>query len=177
MRQQHGLHDLARHNVWATRQLLTFCQGLDPATLETTAPGTYGSIIGTLNHIITAETSYLYRMTGAWSSLPWSRDEQVDLQTLGERAEILATVLEEFLAGDWDSERLGEARGGDGTIFAIPAGIFLTQLLHHANEHRAQIGTMLGVLGLDPPDVSAWGYARATGRSTIKSSPADSAPR
>jgi hypothetical protein len=73
--------------------------------------------------------------------------------------------LQRFLAGDWDDERLDE-RLGDAEVFAVRAGVFLAQALHHANEHRAHVCTILGALGYQPPDVSAWGYALATGRMT-----------
>ena len=59
-------------------------------------------------------------------------------------------------------------RGDDDTVFSVPAGIFITQALHHANEHRAHICTILGARGLEAPDVSGWGYAVATGRMTPK---------
>jgi uncharacterized damage-inducible protein DinB len=172
----HGLHDLAGHNAWATAQVLAFCRGLDGPTLDATVPGTYGTFIETLRHLIDAEASYLYRLTGAWPAHPWRGDDTdaVGLDVLAERAAVLATILERFLAGDWDSERLGEARGDQGEVFAVGAGVFLTQALHHANEHRAHVCTILGALGYEPPDVSAWGYARATGRSTLKSRPSAS---
>ncbi|MGH2559875.1 MAG: DinB family protein [Thermomicrobiales bacterium] len=170
---EHGLHDLARHNAWATAQLLTFCRGLDEPTLEATAPGTFGTIIETLRHIVDSEMSYLFRLTGAWPERPWPFDEPVGLDVLTERAALLETTLERFLAGDWDSERLGEARGDEGEVFAVRAGIFLTQALHHANEHRAHVCTILGALGHEPPSVSAWGYALATGRMTLKTIPID----
>src|SRR5687768_545812 len=60
----HGLHDLAGHNAWATAQVLAFCRGLDGPTLDATVPGTYGTIIETLRHLIDAEASYLFRLTG-----------------------------------------------------------------------------------------------------------------
>src|SRR5918997_4960861 len=169
----HGLHDLARHNAWATAQTLAFCQGLDEPTLHATVPGTYGTIIATLRHIIDAEASYLYRLTGAWPAHPWRGDDAVGLAVLAERAAVLATTWEHFLAGDVDSERLGEARGDRNEVFAVPAGVFITQALHHANEHRAHICTILGALGHEPPDVSAWGYADATGRSWLKATPVE----
>lgn len=164
----HELHDLARHNAWATEQLLAFCQGLDAPTLHATAPGTYGTIAETLRHVINSETSYLFRLTGAWPEYPWPRDEAVGLEVLAERAATLADVWERFLAGDVDSEQLGEARGDQHEVFAVRAGVFITQAFHHANEHRAQICTILGARGVEPPDVSAWGYALATGRMTPK---------
>ena len=50
----------------------------------------------------------------------------------------------------------------------MPAGVFVTQAFYHASEHRAQICTILGALGHEAPDVSAWGYAEATGRMRLK---------
>ncbi len=169
----HALHDLAGHNAWATAQTLEFCRGLAQETLDATVPGTYGTIIETLRHIIDAEASYLYRLTGAWSAHPWRGDDAVGLAVLAERAAVLATTWEHFLAGDVDSERLGEARGDRNEVFAVPAGVFITQALHHANEHRAQICTILGALGVEPPDVSAWEYALTHGRMTLKPVPID----
>lgn len=169
----HELHDLARHNAWATAQLLEFCQGLDEPMLNSTVPGTYGTIIETLRHMIDSEASYLFRVTGAWSTYPWQKNEAVGLGVLAERAALLAFTWEQFLADDVDSERLGESRSDKGEVFATPAGVFITQALHHANEHRAQVCTILGAKGYEPPDVSAWGYALATGRSKLKTMPVD----
>ena len=73
------------------------------------------------------------------------------------------------LSEPWDSDALGEARGDDGKVFAVPAGVFLTQIFHHANEHRAHICTTLGALGHDVPDVSRAGAtAKAAERSWVK---------
>jgi uncharacterized damage-inducible protein DinB len=164
---EHGLHDLTRHNAWATAQLLAFCQELDETTLAMTVPGTFGTILETLQHLVDSEGSYVRRLTAAWPDHPWKGDYAVGLDVLTERAALLGTTLEKFLAGGWDSERLGEAYGDEGAVFAVRAGIFLTQILHHANEHRAHVCTILGALGYEPPDVSAWGYALATERMTL----------
>lgn len=167
----HALHDLARHNAWATEQTLAFCRGLDEGTLNATVPGTFGTIIDTLRHIINSEAGYLFRATGAWDEYPWDRDEAVGLDELSERAGVVARTWEEYLAGEVDTERLGEARGDEGEVYSVPGGVFITQALHHANEHRAHICTILGALGHEPPDVSGWGYAEATGRMRLKDGP------
>ena len=109
--------------------------------------------------------SYLLRLTGAWSERPWIAGEPAGIDVPAERAVELARVLNTFLAGDWDEERLREARGSHGE-YSVPAGVFLTQAIHHANEHRAHVCTIIGELGCESPDVSAWGYALATGRMT-----------
>jgi uncharacterized damage-inducible protein DinB len=165
----HALDDLVRHNIWATQELITLCKGLDEETLHATVPGTYGTVIGILWHMIAAEASYLFRLTGAWPEYPWDRDESVPLPVLEERAAELARVWEDFLTLDQvDTERFGEARGDEDEVFAVRAGVFLTQALHHANEHRAQILTIIGARGLDAPELSGWTYALATGRMTLK---------
>ncbi len=162
----HCLHDLVRHNLWATQQILDACQHLDEATLNSTAPGTYGTILATLRHMIDSEMSYLYRLIGAGSDRPWQAGEVVALPVLMERVASLTPIWEQFLASDVDTERLVEGRGSDHRVFEIRAGIVMTQAFHHANEHRAQICSILGAQGIEPPDVSAWGYGLATGRYT-----------
>lgn len=164
----HALHDLARHNAWATGQVIAFCRGLDPAILDATEPGTFGTILATLRHTINSEASYLFRASGVWPAYPWDREAAISLDVLAERAAILADAWETYLAGEVDTERLGEARGEEGEVFAVRGGIFIAQAFHHANEHRAQICSILGARGIEPPDVSAWGYAEATGRMWVK---------
>jgi uncharacterized damage-inducible protein DinB len=165
------LSDLARHNAWATAQVLAYCRGLDEPTLNATVPGTYGTIIETLRHIVASEASYIYRLAGYQPGLLWREDRTVGLDVLAERVAALGSALEQFLATDWDDERPGEARGDEGEVFAVPAAIFLTQAIHHANEHRAHICTILGALGHEPPEPSGWEYAIATGRMTPKTPP------
>src|SRR5215211_4667025 len=113
----HGFRDLAGHHAWATAQLLTYCRELDEPALNATVPGTFGTIIETLRHIVDSEASYVFRLTGAWPERLWRDDTAVGLDVLTGRAALLATTLEQYLAGEWDEERLGEAYGDD-EVFA-----------------------------------------------------------
>lgn len=167
----HQLHELFRHNAWANQRVIDRCRELDADALNATAAGVYGSIFDTLWHLIDAETGYLFRVSGLWPEFPWSREEKPTLDQLAERAKVLATTWETCLSADIDSERLGEARGDEGEVFAVPASIFITQALHHGNEHRAQICTILGANGLGDLDVSVWEYALQTGRMKMKTMP------
>jgi hypothetical protein len=74
-------------------------------------------------------------------------------------------ALTEFLDGPWDVDKIGIGYGDDGARFDIPAGVFLTQAIHHANEHRAHVCSALGAIGIEPPETSAWEYSTVTGRS------------
>ena len=116
----HALHDPVRHKSWATRQILEFCRGRGEQTLNATVPGTYGTILQTLRHLIDAEMPYLDQVTGAWSTPPSREDDAVGLEVLAERAAVLASTLEMFLAGEWDRERRGEARLYEDKVFAVP---------------------------------------------------------
>ena len=166
---QSTFHDLSRHHVWATDSLLAYCESLDDATMQATVPGTYGSILQTLQHLVDSDGSYIARITNAWpEGHPWSDDQDVDLATLRERAAILGKILIEFLDGEWDVDKVYLAYGGDD-VFEVPAGVFVTQIFHHANEHRAHVCTALGALGIAPPEVSAWEYAIQMDRCKIVS--------
>jgi uncharacterized damage-inducible protein DinB len=72
-----------------------------------------------------------------------------------------ATDWEVFLASDVDSERPLQPDEGTNTI---PAGIVIAVVLYHGSEHRGQICTILGALGHEPPDLTPWAYAFASGR-------------
>ena len=78
-----------------------------------------------------------------------------------EHAALLATDWEVFLASDVDSERPLPPDEGTNTI---PAGVVIAVVLYHGSEHRGQICTILGALGHEPPDLTPWAYAFASGR-------------
>ena len=58
------LADAFRHHVWATIRLLDTCADLDEAQLATGVPGTYGSIIDTLRHLVDGDVFYLNVLRG-----------------------------------------------------------------------------------------------------------------
>ena len=160
-----GLLDAFRHNAWATRQLLAFCRGLAPAQLEATAAGVYGSPIATFWHIIAAEAGYCYRLSGQRPDWDWRTDEPPSLDVIAARAEEMAGRWEAFLAEPFDAERLLRYQWEDETPMDVPAGVVLAQALHHGSEHRAQFGTVLTEIGLEPPEHGVWEYAAETGRA------------
>jgi len=58
------LEDAFGHHVWATLRVVDACLALSPEQLETAVPGTYGSILETVRHLVGADASYLFVMTG-----------------------------------------------------------------------------------------------------------------
>ena len=54
-----------RHDVWATDKLIEHCRQLTPEQLQFSVPGTYGTVLRTLQHIVSSDEGYLIRLLGA----------------------------------------------------------------------------------------------------------------
>ena len=158
------LADAFAHHVWATVRLIDACLALAPEQLETTIPGTYGSIIDTMRHLVGADASYLSVTSGGRS--PAVDEESMDLAQL--RAEMAGhgEAWASVLAGDLDPDLVLVRHREDGSESRAPLGIRLAQVLHHGTDHRSQICTALTTLGVEPPAIDAWDFALEQGRLT-----------
>lgn len=146
------------HDVWATERLVERCRALSSDQLELTVPGTYGTIRGTLEHIVGADESYLARL-GVDVAEPFGSDADASLDEIAAHLARLKPTVERILAGpDFDPDRLMPTRRGP-----IPAWVLVTQLVHHGSDHRAHVGTILGANGLQAPELDVWAYARSLG--------------
>src|SRR3954463_12836463 len=57
------VRDAFDHHVWAHNQILDACAGLTAEQLASTVPGTYGSILPTVRHLLGADRGYLNLLT------------------------------------------------------------------------------------------------------------------
>ena len=155
------LDDVLRHNAWANGAIIEFIRGLDPATHESASPGTYGTIERTLQHLIGAEQWYTELLTGEIIGPRLRRTgPRPALDDLASIAAGTGTRVVAVAESDDPSRRVNMRGGRVSTV-----GVILAQLVHHGNEHRTQITTILGANGIDPPELSAWTYGRAAGSS------------
>ncbi len=161
-----GLLVAFRHNAWATRQLLVRCHELTPAQREATVTGVYGNPVATLWHIVAAEANYCFRLSDRRPDWDWQAEEPPSLDELTTRAEEMAVRWEAFLAAPFDAERLLVYQWKDWMRKDVPAGVVLAQALHHGNEHRGQINTVLTAIGVEPLALGLWDFAEATNRAT-----------
>lgn len=158
------LDDAFAHHMWATLQVMDVCAGLDPDQLERTAPGTYGTILDTLRHIVAADSSYLFAMTGG--KVEPVDEERMDLAELRKATEAFASEYTALLATDLDPDRIVVRHRDDGSETHAPLGIRLAQVVHHGTDHRSQICTVLTTLGVEPPMIDVWDFADQDGRLT-----------
>ena len=150
------LKDAFDHHVWATLKLMDVCADLKPDQLETTALGTYGSILDTMRHIVGADAGYLFVLTGEKS--PLIEEDTMDLPQLRAVMEGHAGAWSEVLAQELDPAADVVRHRDDGSESHAPLGIRLAQVVHHGTDHRSQICTALTSLGIVPPEIDVWDF-------------------
>jgi uncharacterized damage-inducible protein DinB len=157
------LQDAFAHHVWATVRLVDASLQLSPQQLETAVPGTYGSIIETMRHLIGGDSWYLFDITGDRARR--IDQDQMDLTELRAAMEADGTAWSAFLAQDLDPDAvLKEVDEDDGYEREATIGIRLAQALHHGTDHRSQICTALTTLGVEPPGIDVWEFGLQAGR-------------
>ncbi len=148
--------------MWATLRLIDTCLPLSPAQLSVAVPGTYGSILDTMRHIVGADSSYLFALTRGRS--PVIDEEAMDLTELRAVMEDNDAAWTALLTEDLDPDVVIVRHRDDGSESHAPMGIRLAQALHHGTDHRSQVCTVLTTLGVEPPAIDAWDFADQHGR-------------
>ncbi len=156
------LQDAFGHHVWASLQLLQACAALTDEQLQETVPGTYGSIIDTMRHLVGADYGYLSVLApGSFGDLD---EEAADVPALQAAMQATGPVWAALLDQDLDPAAVIVRHRDDGSESAAPLTIRLAQVVHHGTDHRSQVCTALTTLGIEPPEIDAWAYARQDGR-------------
>jgi uncharacterized damage-inducible protein DinB len=154
------LRELFRHHAWATQALIDHCAALPPDALLASVPGTYGTIHGTLAHLVGADARYLSRLTG---SPPAARpSDPPPLDRLRSQFTAQARRWEDIVDHVDDFDATIEARG-DWPETPHARNLLLLQALHHGNDHRTHVCTVLGACGYPVPELDGWTYWLAKG--------------
>lgn len=150
------LVELIRYNNWANTEILATCQRLTAEQLSAAAPGTYGTIRDTLEHIIRAEASYVGRMTGNRPHPPFKWEEQPALADISAFANEVARALLDAAQRIPPTSIVHEEE--NGKFIDYQARLLFIQTIDHGIEHRTNITTILSGLGLPAPEVDGWAY-------------------
>ncbi len=152
------------YDNWATEKLAEYCAALSPERLALTTPGTMGTIQATVIHLVGAKERYAAALQG--KAPPDDAVRETTTKDLGHvvaRAKTLSEWFAGFAEGELDLDRIIERRGADGSTQRMPMSILLAQFLHHGNEHRAQLGSIFGANGIEPPHYSAFNWGTELG--------------
>ena len=158
------LDDAVAHHTWATARILDACADLSPEQLRAPVPGTYGSILATLGHLVSSDGWYLTFFRD-WTN---PTDEEAESTVHDLRAANLANGdawLGLLAGGPEPGQDIVEH--GEGWEFHAPLGLRLAQMIHHGTDHRSQICTALTGLGIEPLAIDVWAFGEATGRTRV----------
>ena len=149
-----------RYHRWANLHILDVCAGLSDGELELTAPGTYGTIAATLQHLVHAERRYLWRLAGGEGR--FSQSHKFPGVTA---LRALAAVNGDLLIQTARSTKAADAVISKWRIgtYRVDTGVILLQALHHGNDHRTHVCTILGLHDIAYGQVDVWAYGEATG--------------
>ncbi len=163
------LADAFAHHVMASIRVIDACATLDGVQLATTVPGTYGSILDTVRHLVDGDVFYLNVLRGG-DPEPFDEDA-ADFPTMRAIMDAHAAAWQRQIAGELDPTVDVVEYEDNGYETHAPLGIRLAQALHHGTDHRSQICTALTVLGIEPPAVEVWDLALDDGRMFTVESP------
>jgi len=152
-----------RHDVWATERLIAHLRKLTPAQLELTATGTFGTIRGTLKHIVGADENYVVRLLGAkLHDTPFTAAADPDLEEIATHLGHVKDGVERLFGGAFDGDRLitdTPLRRPEQPRIEMSAWVPAAQFVNHGVDHRSQIDTILSAHGLETIDMQVWPYA------------------
>jgi uncharacterized damage-inducible protein DinB len=149
-----------RYNKWANLHLLDVCEKLSEEQLQLTAPGTYGTIAATFLHLFSAEQRYLRRLTPGTKADINERDATApSLAMLREHAVRSGDQLIEAAGRTTPDDTIDEER--EGRVLRLHLGVVLVQAMHHGNDHRTHICTILGAHDIPYGDMDVWAYGQA----------------
>jgi len=149
-----------RYNRWANLYLLGVCAKLTPKQLELTSPGTYGTIAATWQHLVGAERRLLWRLGGDVGRFSAHR-KFPGIATLRKEAEVSGDQLIET-AKHAKSDVSVVTRWPEGAM-RINVAVLLIQALHHGNDHRTHLCTILGHHGIPYDEMDVWAYGASIG--------------
>jgi uncharacterized damage-inducible protein DinB len=151
------LSEAFQHHTWATEQLIKHLRKLPKEALSARSPGVYGEVLATLSHLISADSRYLRYLEG---TPPPPKTAPDPIRTLDELADALRDQAVRWRIVLAHAGELDITLPARGTRPELPhsTNLLFAQALHHGNDHRTQICTVLSSNGFESPDLDVWRY-------------------
>jgi uncharacterized damage-inducible protein DinB len=154
---------LLRHMAWANAALIARLGEQTDDALALAAPRNEWTVGLILEHLVGAAGGYAARLEG--TPRPERTEPPTTIAELAGLADLCAAFDARLLAQAGVSEGPVEYKNDSGTVRRARSTI-LGQAIHHATEHRAQIGDALSTNGtdaLDLDELDVWAYGDAEG--------------
>jgi uncharacterized damage-inducible protein DinB len=161
------LRRMARYNAWANCRLYGACEQLTDEEYFRPRRAFFGSIHGTLNHLLVGDRIWLARIEGKPS--PQARLDDQPCDRLAELAAARATEDARMIAlvdgyAEDDLPKLVHYRlVSRSEEAATPLHLCWLHLFNHQTHHRGQVHDQLSQTEVAPPPLDLIYYLRATG--------------
>lgn len=163
------IHRLLRHMAWANQKTISHLQTLDESALKAFATNPDWFVAEILHHLVDSADHYAFRISGI-PALTHPGDPCIadvasksDLPRIaGESAVVDKALLE---CAQLDDVQI-EFENYSGKLVKRWRSTILSQSIHHATEHRAQLSAALEARGFTPLDLDEmdlWAFEIETG--------------
>jgi len=151
---QQQFFTLAAYNQWMNQRLYALCAALPEVDYHRDRGAFFGSLHGTLNHLLLADRIWLGRFTEQpYPAASLDEEQYAQLADLQMARELLDQQIINWIAS-LDDERIA----GDFSYISVinpeprqyPMWVVLTHFFNHQTHHRGQLTTLISQGGTDP---------------------------
>jgi uncharacterized damage-inducible protein DinB len=145
---------MARYNRWMNERLYALCGEIDDVERKRDRGAYFGSIHGTLNHLLWGDRMWLGRFTDEPCTAPaFGAAMFADFGELARERELTDTKMLDWagcVTPEWLAGTIVYTSRVDGRTRELPRVVAAVHLFNHGTHHRGQLTTLLKQAGRDP---------------------------
>lgn len=154
----------ANYNAWANAKLYDAAAALPDEAYRRDGGAFFGSVEGTLNHILVADRIWCWRLDGRGT--PPDRLDRIlyhDLAELRAARDAEDRRIRDYIDGLEDAAFLGSLTYSNmsGTSFSQPLNQVLAHVFNHQTHHRGQAHGLISRFGGTAPELDFIYYIRS----------------
>jgi len=145
---------MARYSQWMNGRLYATLETLGDAERKRERGAFFGSMHGTLNHLLWGDRMWLGRFVDEPCTHPaFGADMYADFAQLGGEREITDRRILEWaddVSAEWLASTLSYTSKVDGRRREMPMALAVIHLFNHGTHHRGQLTTLMKQANCDP---------------------------
>ena len=145
---------MARYNRWMNERLYALLSGLPNDERKRDRGAFFGSMHGTLNHLLWGDRMWLGRFVDEPCDVPpFGASMYAEFAELAREREVTDRKMLEWaghVSAAWLGGTLSFVSKVDGRARAMPRAVGVLHLFNHGTHHRGQLTTLIRQAGLDP---------------------------
>jgi len=144
---------LARYNQWMNKKLYAVCAGIMDTDRKKDLGAFFGSVHGTLNHLLFGDTVWMARFTGTAGPTEIIAEMHADFEMLRAAQAAMDRQILDWagtLNREWLAAPLRFTSNVDRKPRVMPAWTLVAHLFNHQTHHRGQLTTLIKQLGYEP---------------------------